>query len=226
MDFVDFWHFSCFVWREQHLHASNDNERERIIMKKINKLLSGTALALALAAGFGSAHADVSTSGNFNAAGYAVLGFNTVGGVVDIQFGGGYSDATFSLFNAAGAHLVSNDDSNGSLNPRLTQFLSAGNYSLLVSYCCQSIYGYAQNNGGSFANTDGYNSGSYVLGGSGTLAGMEAYLDAQNPYSATNASYGVNITNATPGTAIPEPASLALAALGLAGLGITRRKRA
>lgn len=129
MDLVDFWHFSCFIWREQHLHASNDNERERIIMKKINKLLSGTALALALAAGFGSAHADVSTSGNFNAAGYAVLGFNTVGGVVDIQFGGGYSDATFSLFNAAGAHLVSNDDSNGSLNPRLTQFLSAGNYS-------------------------------------------------------------------------------------------------
>jgi hypothetical protein len=172
-------------------------------MKKINKLLSGTALALALSAGFGAAHADISAAGNFNAAGYAVLGFNTVGGVVDMQFTGGYGDATFSLFNAAGAHLMSNDDSN-SLNPHLTQFLSAGNYSLLVSYCCQSIYGYAQANGGAFVNTDGYNSGSYVTGGSGTLAGMEAYLDAQTPYAA-NASYTLTISNATLAPQCPSP---------------------
>ena len=195
-------------------------------MKKINKLLSGTALALALASGVGAAHADISASGNFNAAGYTVLDFNTVGGVVDMQFTGGYTDATFSLFSASGAHLVSNDDSGGRLNPHLTQFLSAGAYSLLVSYCCQSIYGYAETNGGSFSGTDGYNSGSYVIGGSGTLAGMEAYLDANIASYASGASYALNIRNATLGTAVPEPTSLALAALGLAGLGIARRKRA
>ena len=57
--------------RKQHLHASNDNGKERIIMKKLNKILSATTLALALAAGVSSAHADISTSGNFNADGYA-----------------------------------------------------------------------------------------------------------------------------------------------------------
>lgn len=197
-------------------------------MQKINKLLSGTALALALAGGFGSAHADISTSGNFNAAGYTVLGFSTAGGVVDMRFTGGYGDPTFSLFNAAGAHLISNDDSGGSLYSHLTQFLSAGNYSLLVSYCCQSIYGYAEFFGGTYVNTDGYNSGSYVTGGTGTLAGMQAYLDGEEPFSAANAGFGgLTISNAAPVVAaVPEPASLALAALGLAGLGIARRKPA
>ena len=42
------WHFFCFIRREQHLYASNDYGREKIIMQKINKLLSGTALALAV----------------------------------------------------------------------------------------------------------------------------------------------------------------------------------
>ena len=70
------------------MHASNDNGKERIIMKKINKLLSGTALALALSAGFGAAHADISAAGNQTIGSLAGVAGSTVAlGANTLTFG-------------------------------------------------------------------------------------------------------------------------------------------
>lgn len=170
---------------------------------------------------FGNASA-VTVSGNFGTGGYGVIGFNTTGGVVDMQFNSGYGDSWFSLFNGSGSHIISNDDSSSSLNSHLTQNLATGNYSLLVSYCC-SAAGAMQD--GTFSSTDGFNTGSYYgIGSAITLSGLQTFLD--NYPDVSGAAYNVTITNAQLGANnVPEPGSLALLGLGLAGLAAARRKQ-
>lgn len=87
---------------------------------------------------FAGARAEV-IEGNFNEHGYDVVNIHVASAAtVDFVLTSGFVDATFSLFGANGSHLVSNDDSN-SLDPRLTQNLAAGNYSLMIGYCCSFI---------------------------------------------------------------------------------------
>jgi hypothetical protein len=186
----------------------------------ILNFLSKAAAGAVLLSSFAVAHAEVVT-GSFNSHGYDVININVAtSSTVDFRFTGGYGDATFSLFNASGNHLVTNDDSN-SLNPHLTQTLGAGNYSFMVSYCCNVIGALP---GSAFANSDGFNYGSYWFGGSGTLSGVQAYLD-QSGWAA-GAGYEFVLSNAQIGSGeVPEPGSIALFGASLAALGMVRRRK-
>jgi hypothetical protein len=183
-------------------------------------ILKNITAALVLLASLGAANATV-VDGNFNSHGYDVVQLHVdANSNVDFSYTGGYGDPTIALFNGAGAHLVTNDDSNG-LYSHLTQTLDAGNYSLLVTYCCNiigALPGYV------FSGTDGFNQGSYWFGGSATLDSIEAHLNQYN--NAAGASYQFELSNAeVASTNVPEPGSLALFGATVAALAIVRRRK-
>lgn len=164
-------------------------------------------------------------SGNFNSKGYDVFTIQVAADArVAFSTTGGYADPTISLFSASGQHLITNDDSNG-LSFRLTQDLAAGQYSVLISYCCSVIDAGALPDT-SFADTDGFNIGTYWIDGSGTLTTARNYLDqiGLTDIDASGASYALDMRNADI-AAIPEPATLALAGLGLMGVAVGRRRQ-
>lgn len=202
-------------------------------MNSISTTFHTTLIAAACAAlSMVSAHATP-VSGNFGANGHDSFNFTVdTPATVDMVYTGGFGDPTFSLFNSAGAHLITNDDSNG-LYSHLTQNLNAGVYTLLVSFCCSSA-GYASSTSAPYSGSDGFNGGSYWVGGTGTLAGMQNYIGANSGVYMANQPYALTISNVRLGgnlqplrpSNVPEPTSLALAGVALLGLAASRRRKA
>lgn len=191
------------------------------ILKKFYKAVT----AVVFLSGFSTVGATV-INGTFNDHGYDVININVASpSNVDFLYTSGYKDAAIALFNAAGDHLVTNDDAE-TFNPRLTSNLSAGNYSLLVTYCCNMLDILADS---SFATTDGFNSGSYWFGGSASLANAESYLKQFSNVGGSEFSipagfpYQLNLTYADVRSAnVPEPQTVFLFALALGALALTR----
>lgn len=192
--------------------------------KSIRRQLSALAVVCAT---ISSAQALV-VSGTWNSAGYDTVVFTVSAPATNVEmvYTSGYYDPTFSLFGSAGEHLITSNDGPGQNNfySRLTQNLGVGVYSLVVSYCCQSV-NYAWNQqGAQFVATDGFNAGNYWTGGAGTLSGMQSYLNGVNSFAAE--SYSLTISNVIlVENNVPEPGSLALLGLGLTSLVAIRKPK-
>lgn len=181
--------------------------------------MTKSAFAAAVLLAACSAQAAVVT-GTLNSHGYDVQSFTVpAAGTVNFDFIGGINDSMISLFSSTGAHIVSNDDANFSLDFNLFRSLSAGSYTALVSYCCTALTPVLAG-GASFSFGPGF-SGLWS-GGSATLGSVTTYLDNFTP-SAAGSQYSMNVVNAN---AVPEPAGYALAGLGLLGVALSSRRKA
>lgn len=192
--------------------------------KTISKFIFGI-LALCASVAAANASNGSTVTGTFNAASYQTIALNVAtASTVDLQYLSGYFDPNFILFDGDNKHLISNDDANNGLYSHITRNLAAGNYTLLVSYCCAAVNAIAA---AGAANTDGVNTGSYWFGGSATLASVEAYLDNLGYAGLSGTEFSLALTNVAvdAGNPVPEPESLALSGLALLALTLARRRQ-
>jgi hypothetical protein len=125
---------------------------------------------------------------------YFRLGSFGIGGVITAQTSATF-DTYIGLYNAAGALVITDDDSGGGLNSLFTYNVTSADVYTLV------VRGFGSN----FSN-DPFS------------------LTPGNPIGDTG-SYTTTVTWRGAEGTVPEPSSLALFGIALAGIGATRRKK-
>ena len=128
-------------------------------------------------------------------------------------------DPVLYLFGATGLAIAANDDTSG-FQPALTFLnLVGGDYFLAIAPCCSD----PQSAGGSIFGAVVVGGGVFLPTGPG---GGQVLTDWGYALGAASEEYSINFSAAVDATVTtPEPASLAVFGIAMAGMAMTRRRR-